>query len=143
MGDDPSGVAREDAEQIELGAGEGDVAVGEGDAPGGVVDAELAEGERLGLAVPPEGGLDAGDGFGGGERPDDVVGRAALASRLLSTCPMRRGSTIAGGRSGGRSTTTAWWPPPVRKVLRALPTTGATLVASGETTGIPGQGPSA
>ena len=142
MGDDASGVAREDAEQIELGAGEGDVAAVEGDAPGGVVDAELAEGERPGLAVPPEGGLDAGDGFGRGERPDDVVGRAALASRLLSTCPMRRGSTISGGRSGGRSTT-VWRPPPVRKVLRALSTSGATLAGSGATTNTPVQGPSA
>ena len=68
VGHDPSGVSREDAQQIELGAGEGDVASGEGDGPRGVVDAQVAEGEGLGCAPPPERGLEAGDEFGRGER---------------------------------------------------------------------------
>ena len=77
-------------------------------------------------------------------RIDDDGGecRAGLASRLFGTCPMRWGSTIAGGRSGGRSTT-VWRPPPVRKVLRVLSTGAATLAAPGATTSTPVQGPCA
>ena len=47
-------------------------------APGSVVDGQLTEGERFGLGPVAERGLDAGHELGGGERLDDVVGRAAL-----------------------------------------------------------------
>ena len=53
VGHDPSCVAREGAEQVELGGGEGDVAAGGGNAPRPVVDGEFAECERLGIATVP------------------------------------------------------------------------------------------
>ena len=46
--------------------------------------------------------------------------RAALASRLPSTCAIRSRSAITRGSSGGRSIVTAWRPPPDRNAARAL-----------------------
>ena len=50
---------------------------------------------------------------------DASVCRAAFASRLFSTCAMRRRSAITGGRPSSRSTATPRPPSPARNVLRA------------------------
>ena len=63
--------------------------------------------------------------------------RAALASRLFSTCAMRRRSAITGGRSPGRSMRTLCRAPPDRNVLRARSTSAATSEGSGATESMP------
>ena len=63
--------------------------------------------------------------------------RAALASRLLSTCTMRCRSAMTRGRSGGRSMRTVCRPPPLRNVPRAWSTSAATSEGSGATDSVP------
>ena len=63
--------------------------------------------------------------------------RAALASRLLSTCTRRCRSAMTRGRSGGRSMRTVCRPPPLMNVPRAWSTSAATSEGSGATDSVP------
>ena len=63
--------------------------------------------------------------------------RAALASRLLSTCTMRCRSAMTRGSSGGRSMLTVCRPPPLTNVPRAWSTSAATSEGSGATDSVP------
>ena len=63
--------------------------------------------------------------------------RAAFASRLLSTCTMRRRSAITGGSPSARSTDTLRPASPVRNALRARSTSSAAAAGSGATDRVP------
>ena len=63
--------------------------------------------------------------------------RAALESRLPSTCTIRPRSAITQGRSSASSTSMPCLPPPLRKALFASATSRATSVAPGETESAP------
>ena len=63
--------------------------------------------------------------------------RAALVSRLPSTCTSRSRSAMTQGRSGSNSISTLCRPPPLRKAFWASLASRATSVGSGETASSP------
>ena len=63
--------------------------------------------------------------------------RAALLSRLPSTCTIRSRSAMTQGRSGARSISMSCLPPPLRKPLRASPARMAASVGSGVMARVP------
>ena len=63
--------------------------------------------------------------------------RAALDSRLHSTCTTRSRSAITAGSSSGRSTATACRAPPETNAVRAASTRAATPTGSGATDSVP------